>query len=123
MVERLADVMDEADVEYSIRLTRLVDGEATYTLTTSLRDGPLEFPSDEDASNYVQGLRRQAKVRAVLLALREPDDWMIDPVQEVFWPYLTDDVTMDHARKVAKQAIRASIQSILDRSERTEGEG
>lgn len=64
-------------------------------------------------------------VRAVLLALREPDDWMIDPVQEVFWPYLTDDVTMDHARKVAKQAIRASIQSILDRailSERTEGE-
>lgn len=78
MVGKLADVMDEADVEYSIRLTRLVDGEATYTLTTSLRDGPLEFPSNEDASNYVQGLRRQAKVRAVLLALRESSEGMIE---------------------------------------------
>lgn len=77
MRDRIAKAIDAVEtVEYSLLLTRLVDGESTYTLTIAGVD-PMEFPSLDDAHKHLRALTTAAKVEAVLRAMREPTDAMI----------------------------------------------
>lgn len=79
MIEKLARALDEAEIGYSIRLVALVNDEATYRAT--INDETREFPSHGLANEWVDEVRRVAKIRAVLTALREPDEGMV----EAFW--------------------------------------
>jgi len=60
----------DEDFGYSIRLTRLVDGEATYTLRLPGAE-PMEFESNEDANEYVSAERNKRRADAVLLAFAQ----------------------------------------------------
>ena len=71
MVERVARAIREADIGYSIRLTRLVDDEATYTLTRPGHE-PMEFASHDEALEHVSALRDAERARAAIEAMREP---------------------------------------------------
>jgi len=69
----------DEDFGYSIRLTRLVDGEATYTLRLPGAE-PMEFESNEDANEYVSAERNKRRADAVLLAFaQQPEGWR--PIQ------------------------------------------
>jgi hypothetical protein len=70
LLERVAEALEGTAFNFSIELTRLVDGVSTYTLTTS--DGSREFPSHQDAYDCVSQQKRQRQARAVLaVALEE----------------------------------------------------
>lgn len=76
MIERLADAIDNAEMGYSLRLTSLIDGVSTYTLTYS--DGEVYlFEYADDAHEHIQQRRRKMQATAVLKALREPTSEMI----------------------------------------------
>ena len=75
--EAVTDAIRKADEDfgYSIRLTRLVDDVATYTLTLSDEE-PLAFDSNEDANEYVRAERDKRRADAVLLAFaQQPEGW------------------------------------------------
>lgn len=65
----IARALESAEFGFRIELTRLVDGEHTYTLTFS--DGRImEFSSHDDAYAVVAEERRLVQARAVLSAVR-----------------------------------------------------
>lgn len=67
-VERVARAIDKAELGYSIRLTRLVDDESSYTLTYDGAE-PMEFESHHSASEYVSAHRRERNARAAIAAM------------------------------------------------------
>jgi len=75
---RVTDAIRKADEDfgYSIRLTRLVDDVATYTLTFPGEE-PLEFGSNEDANEHVRAERDKRRADAILLAFaQQPEGWV-----------------------------------------------
>jgi hypothetical protein len=77
MIEKVAKAIEAADISYSVRLTRLVDDVATYTLSLPDHE-PMEFPSHDKALEYVAELRNAARARAAIEAMREPTYVMIE---------------------------------------------
>jgi hypothetical protein len=78
---RVTDAIRKADEDfgYSIRLTRLVDDVATYTLTFPGEE-PLEFGSNEDANEHVRAERDKRRADAILLAFaQQPEGWVLVP--------------------------------------------
>lgn len=68
-VEAVARAIEAAaTVGYQIRLTRLVDGQATYTLTYGNED-PIEFPDNEEAADHAYERRLQDQARAAIAAM------------------------------------------------------
>ncbi len=68
MVERVANALEQADVRYRMELTRLVDGESTYTLTYG--DGRMfEFPDTDEVYAHVRRTKREVAARAALSAI------------------------------------------------------
>lgn len=61
--------MEEAEIGYSIRLTKLLDGVSTYTLNHDGLDGYLEFESYGDASDYIHEFIRRHKASAAIAAM------------------------------------------------------
>jgi hypothetical protein len=86
MIKRIADAIEGAEVGYSLRLTRFVDGISTYTLTYDDGTPPLEFESNSDAYEHIAAKKRAKAARLVLEAMREPTYEMAfaDDVKE--WP-------------------------------------
>jgi len=73
LIAELVAAIEEAGRGYSILLTRLVDDDCTYTLI--YRDERREFPSHEEASEYLACRARQEKIEAAerfLAAKPEP---------------------------------------------------
>jgi hypothetical protein len=68
-VEAVARALREADDGfcYSIRLTRLVDGDETHTLTIDGKQ--YEFGSNETANNYVTQRRNEERAKRVIAAI------------------------------------------------------
>jgi hypothetical protein len=85
MVERVARAIESTACPfgYEIRLTRLVDGVSTYTLTYDDRVGPLEFGSNGEANRHVSERKREVQARAAIEAMREPTKRMIEAADEV----------------------------------------
>lgn len=75
MVERAADALRSAEwgFGYSIRLTRLVDGESTYSLTYDDIADPLEFPTYAEANEHVTQRRHVQMAEAILRGAAAPD--------------------------------------------------
>lgn len=71
LVERIAAAISDADARFGFRchLTRLIDGEATYTLTIA-GCSPMEFPGHDEAMEYVGERKDRARAEAVIAALR-----------------------------------------------------
>lgn len=67
--EIIARAIFEAEVEYSMNLTRLVDGVHTYTLTLYKTREVLEFDNTEDLYALVVERKRLAGATAALTAL------------------------------------------------------
>lgn len=70
-IAAIAGAIDRADRAWvsSITLVRLVDGEYTYTATCTGHGEPREFPSYEEASDWVARLRDLSRAEAVLREL------------------------------------------------------
>ena len=68
-IERVAAAIESAEVGYTLRLTRLVDGEETYTLAYSDGTPPLTFSDIDDGYRHVQARKRKAQAVAVIAAL------------------------------------------------------
>lgn len=90
MVERIAQALDDAEVEYRMELTRLVDGEITYTLY--IQGDALEFGSTDDAYEHVRKVKNRVRALAVLKALREPNKGMLDAAYAAYDAYEEDPV-------------------------------
>jgi hypothetical protein len=69
MIEAVAQAVEDAEIGYSINLTRLVDGESTYTLRYQDGTPTLEFGSYDEASEHVGETRGERRARAVISAL------------------------------------------------------
>jgi hypothetical protein len=69
---RIARAIEDADraFGYSMKLTRLVDGEATYTLSIDSEDGPTEHPSAADCYDRIEEVKNRLRADAVLAALQ-----------------------------------------------------
>ncbi|MFG1284436.1 hypothetical protein [Xanthobacter autotrophicus] len=70
MQERIAKAFDEAEVGYRMELTRLVDGEQTYTLY--ILGDTLEFPGTDEAYDHVRRVKNCVRALAVMKAMLEP---------------------------------------------------
>mgnify|MGYP000754093477 CR=1 FL=1 len=75
MQERIAKAFDEAEVGYRMELTRLVDGEQTYTLY--ILGDTLEFPGTDEAYDHVRRVKNCVRALAVMKAMLEPTDGMV----------------------------------------------
>lgn len=72
IIDRVAAAIESAEVGYSLILTRLVDGERTYTLTYSDGSPPLTFDDIDDGYLHIRERKRQAQALAVTTALAVP---------------------------------------------------
>lgn len=72
-IERVAAAIESAEVGYSLRLTRLVDDESTYTLTYGDGTPPLTFDDIDDGYRHVRDRKRKAQATAVIAALALPE--------------------------------------------------
>lgn len=68
LIELVAKAIESAEFSYRIDLTRLVDGEATYTLHIDGEDDRW-FPSNDEAREYVAERRAQSRAKASLEAI------------------------------------------------------
>lgn len=68
-IERVAAAIESAEVGYSLELTRLVDGERTYTLTYSDGTPPLTFGDIDDGYDHIRQRKLKAQAVAVIDAL------------------------------------------------------
>jgi hypothetical protein len=66
-VERVAQAIENADVGFSVRLTRLVDDVSEYT--ANFGSETRIFDCYDDASEWVNALRSRAKARAAIAAM------------------------------------------------------
>lgn len=81
-LEEVAVAIEDAQIGYSIRLTRLVDGVSTYECRIDGLDGVLEFKSHGEALDFVTARRREVQARAAIEAMREPTQVMIDAMDD-----------------------------------------
>ncbi|MGH6754919.1 MAG: hypothetical protein ACREDP_22400 [Bradyrhizobium sp.] len=70
LIEQVARAIRDADIGYSIQLTRLVDGVHTYATVVNGQPA-MEFDCYEDASEHARGQRETAKARAAIAVMRE----------------------------------------------------
>ena len=91
MIQRVATAINNADVGFSLELTRLVDGESTFKATIkSMPPQSREFTGDEareDAYAWIESYRMNAKARAAVTAMRDPDIDMLVAGQETWMCY------------------------------------
>lgn len=81
-LEEIARAIEDADIGYSLRLTRLLDGVSEYTLTYD--DGQTHIFEDiQDGYEHIRVRRQEAQSRAVLSALKTPTPEMIEAGQAV----------------------------------------
>lgn len=73
IIDRVAAAIESAEVSYSLTLTRLVDGERTYTLTYGDGSPPLTFDDIDDGYRHIRQRKRQAQAVAVIAALATPE--------------------------------------------------
>lgn len=71
LVEKVARAIDNTDVGYTIQLTRLVDDEATYTLTFSDGRQTRTFSEARDARAEAEAALSSARARAAIQAVQE----------------------------------------------------
>lgn len=77
IIERAARAIQDATYPpYSIRLTKLVDDAATYTLTAEGLGEPMEFDSHADASEFMERRIFEGRATAAIKAMREPTQQM-----------------------------------------------
>jgi len=76
MQERIAKAFDEAEVVFQMRLTRLVDGEHTYTL--NILGQTLEFSDTDELYEHVRRVKNRVRALAVMKAMLEPTDGMLE---------------------------------------------
>jgi hypothetical protein len=67
----VASAIEKADATfgYSVRLTRLVEDEATYTLTYPDQEEALEFRDMDEAHEHIRARQCAVRAEAVLAAL------------------------------------------------------
>lgn len=70
MQERIAKAFDEAEVYFRMELTRLVDGEHTYTL--NILGQTLEFSDTDELYEHVRRVKNRVRALAVMKAILEP---------------------------------------------------
>lgn len=67
-IQAVADALEKAQLGYKLELTRLVDGESTYTLTYS--DGMvLTFDDQDEGYEHIRRRRRETQARAAIEAI------------------------------------------------------
>lgn len=66
LIQRVADAIDKAEVGYSLRLTRLLDGESTYTLTYNDGSEPIEFSDIDDGYAHIRARLHRARAEAAI---------------------------------------------------------
>jgi len=104
--EAIVKAIDEADPGHSIALTRLVDGEATYSARVGGQCA--EFPDMDEAREWVRQVKASLQSEAILtacaalfdagaVAMREEVEKVLDQCREPC-VFCTDNVgSIDHA--------------------------
>lgn len=67
-LEAGARALREAEVGYHLRLTRLIDGVSTYTLTYDDGSPPIEFDNMDDGYAHIAAKKSEAQFKAVITA-------------------------------------------------------
>jgi hypothetical protein len=71
--EAVARAIEQAEVGYSLRLTKLVDGVSTYALVFNDGAPPMEFDNNQDAYKHIADRKRMAAARLAIAAAAKWD--------------------------------------------------
>ena len=89
LLARIRQAADPQDYGHSINLTRLVDGDSTYTATCC--DQTQNFASSSEAYDWVRKVKANASEKDLLAALDEyasscpvPDGWRLVPIKPTY---------------------------------------
>lgn len=66
LIEKISEAIESAEIGHSLSLTRLIDGESTYTLEYDDGGGPLEFSDIHDGYEHIRQRKRKAQAEAVI---------------------------------------------------------
>jgi hypothetical protein len=114
MIEKIAAAIESAELGYSLRLTRLVEGTSEYTLTYS--DGEThKFEDIDDGYEHIRQRRRKVQSAAVLQALMTPTPGMVEAGRAA-WLESASDYTRLHESISA--AFSAMIRAALEEGNR-----
>ncbi len=69
--KKISDALENVEVGYHLRLTSLIDGVSTYTLTWDDGCEPLTFGSTEDAYAHIAARKRIRGAELVLKAIAD----------------------------------------------------
>lgn len=120
IVERIAAALAQAEVGYSLSLTRLIDGVSTYTLTYDDGTPPLEFDYNDDAYAHIAAKKRAKAARLVLEAMREPTAEMLSAAAPFPLHLVIERNDVDYARNMEaataadRMAARSQYQTMID---------
>ena len=71
-IQRVADAIDRAEVGYHLRLTKMVDGVSTYTLTYQDSDESFEFDEIDEGYAHIRQRKLRAQAGNVIAAISNP---------------------------------------------------
>lgn len=111
LVERVAKAIEDAQLLWSIRLTRLVDGESTYELRYDGCEKALEFSSHDEALEHLTAVKRRVAARAAIAAMREPSEAMVSESEAAIFEYTAE--PRDWTLQAAKDGWQAGIDAAL----------
>lgn len=80
IVDAIAQALEGAEFGYSLQLTRLVDGESTYTLKYTDGSEPIEFDDIDAGYAHVAEKKRLVQALAVLTAMVR-FGWQVGEIQ------------------------------------------
>lgn len=112
MLERAARALESVAFGYNINLVRLVDGVSTYELRYSDSDEVYTFNDTDDAYEHVAERKRMTQARAVLAAIREPDDATASRAIDI--AYETENAMSGETCPVMRNHIRSYVDAILE---------
>jgi hypothetical protein len=71
LIEKVGNAIEDADLGYSLKLTRLVDGEETYTLKIDGLAESFEFDDIHDGYAKIREMKFQLKAEAAIKVVKE----------------------------------------------------
>lgn len=71
LIEEVAKAIEDAEIGYSLNLTRLVDNESTYVLTYTDGSEPLEFSDTDAAYEHIANKRATSRAKAAASVIIE----------------------------------------------------
>lgn len=120
IVDAIAKALENAEFGFSLQLTRLVDGESTYTLRYSDGSEPIEFDDIDNGYAHVAEKKRLTQALAVLTTLVRFGWGVVEPTpaqSDTPFPFFVQDGVL-LSRQDMVGHLRQRIERLIDSDHR-----